>query len=333
MLKMTDTWQIDTLRSICMVAALVTSAPAQPAEWEAVAVKDAELVLMVPGLEADASKFKRKTAGYRQFAEIGYWAGRGGLPQAELVLNHLDPGGRWFFASGRTLPLDEQLRTFYSKAKLQLGATGSAQNVLGELEYQRFILNNELYCVFIRQFLGPTSEYGLIGGDMGKPLGTMLVQGRFCTGRADDLNESTMTEFFAGVGIRSWEVPKIDMAKQPSNITPPASTTAPSTGADGEWKGRMTCENCPGCPGPLEKNVSISIDSGQFELIPDTSYMGRGQVSADGTVRVWWHDQGARNLQTFRFEGRFFDDKIELDGERGPRTCRISLQRLAVEIR
>ena len=104
--------------------------------------------------------------------------------------------------------------------------------------------------------------------------------------------------------------------------------------ADGQWKGRMTCGSCPDCPGPLEKEVGITIDSGSFELVPDASYTGKGKVAEDNSVKVWWQLYGgqsyaARGDQNFHFEGRFLGDRIELVGERGPRKCQISFVRIA----
>jgi hypothetical protein len=116
--------------------------------------------------------------------------------------------------------------------------------------------------------------------------------------------------------------------------SPTKETVTSTSRADGQWKGLMTCGTCPHCPGPLEKEVRITIDSGSFELVPDASYTGKGRVDTDNTVKVWWQLYGgqsyaARGDQNFHFEGRFFGDRIELVGERGPRKCQILFERIA----
>jgi len=132
-------------------------------------------------------------------------------------------------------------------------------------------------------------------------------------------------DYVAEAKRRGW--PR-DQCRSVGPVDPPAAPPVSRTRADGAWKGRMSCGGCSNCPGPLGKNVSITIESGRFEFIPDTSYMGKGEIDADDTVSVWWEGYGTTRRKVFRFEGRLLDDKIELEGYRGPRSCRISLRRI-----
>lgn len=132
-------------------------------------------------------------------------------------------------------------------------------------------------------------------------------------------------DYVAEAERRGWSR---DQCGSVGNVNVPEVPPVSRTRADGVWKGRMACGGCSDCPGSLEKNVSIIIESGRFEFIPDTSYMGRGEIDADDTVRVWWDGYGTTRRKVFRFEGRLLDDKIELEGYRGPRSCRITLSRI-----
>ncbi len=102
---------------------------------------------------------------------------------------------------------------------------------------------------------------------------------------------------------------------------------------DGRWEGSMRCGNCPNCTGPLEKHVNINIESSRFELVPDASYMGVGVIDDDGNVEVKWqpatYDWGYQSRKFFLFFGSYEGGSLVLFGERGPRSCDITLSRVS----
>lgn len=101
---------------------------------------------------------------------------------------------------------------------------------------------------------------------------------------------------------------------------------------DGTWEGIMVCGTCPGCLGPLEKRTSVQISRGAFTLEPDRTYYGIGEIDSSGTVQVRVAPEsepwgGWTRHRNFWFNGSYTDGKIELRGERGERSCELSLWR------
>ena len=101
---------------------------------------------------------------------------------------------------------------------------------------------------------------------------------------------------------------------------------------DGEWEGIMRCGNCEGCIGSIEKHVNIKIESGKFSIVPDTTYMGEGTIDEHGNMGIRWKREayawGAPTRRIFSFDGKYKGDSFELRGQRGPRTCKITLSRV-----
>ncbi len=115
-----------------------------------------------------------------------------------------------------------------------------------------------------------------------------------------------------------------------------ATQTAPkvvlTSAFDGEWEGIMRCESCEGCIGPIKKHVNIKIENGNFGIVPDTTYKGEGTIDEYGNMGIRWKPEtyawGAQSRRIFSFDGKYKGDSFELRGQRGPRTCKITLSRV-----
>ena len=101
---------------------------------------------------------------------------------------------------------------------------------------------------------------------------------------------------------------------------------------DGNWGGAMACGTCSGCPGPLQKPVTITVANNEFDFAPDTSYLGVGNIDSQGNVEIRWTPvetyMGTTQSRNLWFEGKITGDEIELHGERGPRECTVTLSRV-----
>ncbi len=97
---------------------------------------------------------------------------------------------------------------------------------------------------------------------------------------------------------------------------------------DGNWVGSIRCGSCAHCIGPLEKPVKISVERNSFELILDGTYQGRGSIDPEGGMTIIGKPSVERGIpRIFDFQGRLRAGQFTLRGQRGPRSCRITLQR------
>jgi hypothetical protein len=106
---------------------------------------------------------------------------------------------------------------------------------------------------------------------------------------------------------------------------------SPAGPYDGDWKGQMDCATCSDCSGPLQIPVTIVVTDYEFKFVPDRHYVGVGAISDQGHVKVRWapvwpylRTTKPKNLW---FDGQVSGGQLELSGERGSRTCQITLKR------
>ena len=109
--------------------------------------------------------------------------------------------------------------------------------------------------------------------------------------------------------------------------------TAGSSGRfDGQWEGFMSCGSCENCLGPIKESVSIDVKNSKFDLIPDPNYKGVGVIDDAGNVSIVWRPDnygwGNQLRKNFRFVGKHERESFVLSGERGPRSCDITLSRV-----
>jgi hypothetical protein len=197
-------------RCIIISAMLIVAfgSSAEAAEWKEIDVSEATLVATVPGVRSSIGQFVRRTLGFRKFVEVGNWSGpSAGFPKAQIVLFHLDPTGSEVFTTSSRPPIDDSLADAMSGRAYSLQEPGEGENILGEIEYRRFAVDDVVPCVFFRQFSGRSGERfdQIIGG--GAPLGTLSLEGWYCERPGGILSDSTIELFFKGIGVKDWAVP------------------------------------------------------------------------------------------------------------------------------
>lgn len=110
-----------------------------------------------------------------------------------------------------------------------------------------------------------------------------------------------------------------------------ALALAGSNKFDGAWEGSLRCGECKNCPGPLEKRVNLNIANGKFDIVPDTTYKGKGVIDSNGNMRIRWSPGetvwGTQSERIFSFDGKYDGESFKLEGQRGPRKCTFELSR------
>lgn len=99
---------------------------------------------------------------------------------------------------------------------------------------------------------------------------------------------------------------------------------------DGAWQGVLACGDCANCAGPIRREVSIEVERYRFELAPDTSYYaGEGLIDTTGKIMIRPKpDDFYGTKRPFSFFGAYRGKRFALSGERGPRACELTLQRV-----
>jgi hypothetical protein len=113
--------------------------------------------------------------------------------------------------------------------------------------------------------------------------------------------------------------------------TVPILASELNTYFDGPWHGTMMCGTCENCVGPLTKEVQIDIQEGSFEIVMDATYHGEGTVDKKGDMEIHYTagvNWRPRFRPTFEFAGKLVGKIFQLEGNRGSRTCNLSLSRL-----
>lgn len=287
-----------------------------------------ELVLNAPGLENVQPVTREIKEDSNQIISLYIWnAGGTQWPQVTLYFLRIKDLIRQRITYVRKATLPELVESHFPGEPTTLGASGSAENVLGQLRFQRFRREAAGDCIFIEQGVSRFSDSVDVRGPW-PPLGDMVVRGWYCAQSIEPSPSPAFRGFITGIGIRGWALPYGVSEDTPTTAAP---AFAPGT-FDGEWEGMMTCESCANCPGPLAKPITITIDDSRFELVTDLSYQGAGVVDGSGRMSVRWlpaqYDWGTQSRKTFWFQGDFDGEKFELSGIRGPRSCRITLHQI-----
>lgn len=213
----------------------VGASDAQP-----LAEKDAQLVLRLPDFNDSTPEFKL-LKGNRSVYEIGSWVATGNVrAMASLTYIRFTQPNLYTYTEDSVLPLPEKVRNTFERddqARIQLGNAGRSSNHIGELEYQEFSYESKFQCVFMRQFFGGGQHVDLVVGSVNEPLGDRLLRGWYCeAARGSPLSGHTRAQFFDGVGIRDWSMPRSQRQASANDalmigLLPPAffSPTSPSS--------------------------------------------------------------------------------------------------------
>ena len=159
-----------------------------------------------------------------------------------------------------------------------------------------------------------------------------LIDGWYCAPVNEPLSESLVQKIISTIGLKGRHEPARVTYNQLTQITREGITAGSSGRFEGQWAGLMRCGSCDNCIGPLEKNVRIDVKNSKFDIIPDASYMGVGVIDDAGNVSIEWnpdtYDWGTQSRKNFRFVGKYEGESFVLSGERGPRSCDITLSRV-----
>lgn len=167
--------------------------------WVELSPSDALIELRMPDMEPEADSFSRKSTGFQSFIELGAWKGsQGAWPRAELALQRLSGTGDLYFSSADLGSLAEQIADLFAPERVELGAIREFDS--GRGRYQRFMLEGDLQCVFMRQFRGGNSTSQTL--IQGKALGRAALSGWYCEGPHSALDEQTVAEFVQSAGTR-----------------------------------------------------------------------------------------------------------------------------------
>lgn len=170
-----------------------------------VAGDDYELVANPPGLKFMTPTITKKEFD-RAFYERYQWTYRpGGWPAADLTFQRLKDiyrGSRQFIRS-KTLP--ERIEAYFPTRDITLGTKGTTKNVLGELEYQHFGVDEIAVCIMIEQGMSRFSDQVTMrhGAD---PLGDMIVRGWYCAKASEPRIQPRFREFIDSIGIHGYAV-------------------------------------------------------------------------------------------------------------------------------
>ncbi len=166
-----------------------------------------KLVLNAPGLETVQPKVVVIQEEYNKIVERSTWnANDTTWPQANLVFWRIKDmfRNRRVYVYQSSLP--EQVRNFLPGEWITLSAGGKSENVLGDLDYQRFRWKFDIECIFIRQGVSRFSDQVEVSIH-GVPIGDMVIQGWYCVGPAEPNQDTAFQGFINGIGIQGWALP------------------------------------------------------------------------------------------------------------------------------
>lgn len=204
---------------------MLTSAtsPAWAASWEAIPSKNADLVLVAPGLEAPVANFQRASEGLQTF-QFGRWRPTGAAyPEARLILIRISSAAPPGMTFRREPPLEERARQWLKSDRIEAGKGDTYRNVLGELEYQRFTRNGSTECVFMRQYGDTYSDQRSYFSDGSMGHGNIMIRGYYCVQPDEPLSQSTLRGFLSGIGLKGHALPA--SYRSPQVAAPAAAAT------------------------------------------------------------------------------------------------------------
>ncbi len=166
-----------------------------------------ELVLDAPGLKSARPQVVVLRDEYSQIVERSTWnASHATWPQAELIFWRIKDSFRHKQTYIHESSLPEFIGIFLPGENITLGSVGTAENELGDLEWQRFTRSQFAECIFIEQGISRFSDQVDVIGS-GEPLGDMVIRGWYCVGSTEPNQDTVFQGFIAGIGIRGWALP------------------------------------------------------------------------------------------------------------------------------
>jgi hypothetical protein len=172
-------------------------------EWEDIPPSEAKIVFDAPGL-IGGGQFKTQSKNYYS-EQIGIWFSGPFYPRAVVYLQELYPNS----VRRDRIRLVHALKFLLKDKELDIAANQEAVNVLGRVEYGRFIVE-KLHCVGFGQHFG-------VGGtwDNDRGIPPHFITGYYCDTKplTDDIVEAAIQ----ALGVRGYNTPsEATMQKAPT---------------------------------------------------------------------------------------------------------------------